>query len=228
MPDFKVRPSVNGTDVLLSGEGGGFTPDWVGQSGAGSLFSASGYGDPNLATRELDMGTVAAPSGANFGVTVARCVKFRLPKTLALSAVHLFGNAALGSAVLQFAIYPVGTGAARLWQSATTTSAANAWVSFTGITGATLSANTNYWFCQLWNSTSTVIPFRTPPAPVHGNLFGASVAPLGGRSIGIREFAQFTISAGVFPATLPAIASAAYASTGNGSIPPAFLEGSAS
>ena len=204
---------------------------WSTQAGADALFAATGDGNPVLAAREMDRGSVAAPANARVGATTARIVKFRLPKTLALGSVNLLPITSHSSgSVFRFAIYPVAAGSAILWDSGGPFGlTAGTWLSLAGTTGVALNANTDYWFCFLANSDSTTAFFRTPHAPLFSTQFGAGAPPLGGRSLGIAEFAQIPLTtAGVFPATLPTIAAAGYGGTDYGTLPVAFLRGTAS
>lgn len=229
MPDFKNRPTVNGSGIALQSEvtAGGYTPGYVAQTGANSIFGAAGQGDPARMAREMDMGGVAGPTPAGITATVVRAVKFRLPHSLTLSQVSLFGVGAAATGYI-FGILPVTPGGARLWVSAAISAAANAWNNIPVSPTVLLQANTDYWFCvSNNNSTGATSGYRSPPSPLGTAQFGAGAAPLGGRSLGISEYAQFATTAGAMPTTTPAIAAAAYAGGATGTVPCAFLLGTA-
>jgi hypothetical protein len=200
------------------------TPAWINQQGTGSIFAALGAGDPVWAAYEHNTASVAAPTQANIGTTVARCVLFRLPRTLAVAIIHMFGIGASGA--YNFGIYARPQGSPLLW-SASVSPAANVWSS-AAITGLTLNANTDYWFCIATAGAGVTAGFRSPAPPVHSAQFGADAAPLGGRLIGIPVYAQFAVTGGALPANLPVLAAAAYAGGTTGSVPFAWLEGTAS
>ena len=204
-----------------------------GRQGTNARFAAWGDGDPGKLMDDFakQNNTVAFPTNTTWGTGVARCVKFRLPMNLNLTAVRMFSLAALAAASgYQFAIYPAVAGSARLWQALQQPTLANAWMSVTANLPVTLVANTDYWFCAAPAATGTTVAFRTMDPPFHGAIFGADAEPLGGKlNLGIPVLAQFAITAGAWPTTLPAIAAAAYLTPGtSGGMVPVWLEGTAS
>ena len=197
-----------------------------GRQGAASLFGAWGDGDPgDLVDLFLSTPATAAPTNTAQTTTIARAVKFRLPQDVTVTAVRMWSTAALAAASgWMFAIYPVAAGSARSWGSAATATLANAWMSV-AVASVLLAANTDYWFCMAPVATGTTAPFRTPPPHPAAAFFGADAAPLGGKlNLGIPVQVQFAITAGTWPANLPAVAAPAWTS---GSVVPAWLEGTA-
>lgn len=223
--DFKNRITVNGAGVALQSEA---LNAWENQA-ANALFAAWGDGDPASAVSLLSANeSVAGPTNTAQGSTTARLVKFRLPRTLAVSAVRYFSIAALAAASgWHFAIYRESDGA-KLWDSGNLATLANAWNS-APVAGVTLSANTNYWLAAVPVAIGTTAAFRTPAPAMHPAFFGAPSAPLGGRSIGMPEVVQAALAtANVFPATLTGLVAYAGAGTAaNGTVPVCFLEGTA-
>lgn len=86
----------------------------------------------------------------------------------------------------------------------------------------TLEANTPYWFGASASATSSTAQFRTPASPIAGSLGVASSLPGSLQGYGPR-FAQMAVTAGAWPATLPVLADAAFASAGtSGTVPILF------
>jgi hypothetical protein len=216
--DTTTKKFSCGTDQTGAG---GSSPPW-----AGVLHAAMGDGNSIYVTRSMEvLNSVAGPTPTIITTSVARCVLYRAQYAITVNRVRLFGVGATTS-LYKFAVYPRGTGAARLWESGTVTSVANAWLSISAATPFTLAANTDYWFCVTVANVGTTAGFRSPPAPISTNQFGADAAPLGGRSMGLPVFVQFAVTAGAFPATLPAVAAAAYSAAATGSVPFAFFDNS--
>ncbi|MCP9495894.1 MAG: hypothetical protein MSG64_15705 [Pyrinomonadaceae bacterium MAG19_C2-C3] len=190
----------------------------------GKLYAARGSCEPHRWASAIDMSSVSAPTFSHLTPTVARCVKFRPPAEMSVTGFHVYAVAA-SSAISRFAIYRASTGAL-VWDSDAQATATNAWLSL--VTNFALAANTDYWFCFSVNTNGATAPFRTPPAPLGTNQYGADAAPLGGNALGLPVFAQFAVAAGVFPAILPPPAAAAYAGGATGTLPVAFLSASSS
>jgi hypothetical protein len=187
----------------------------------GVLYGALGDCDPAAAINRLDLASVAGPTPAGITTTIARAVKFRPPALMTLGKVHLFGIAAVTGGY-KFAIYDAVT-LARIWESGAVNSPANAWLTIAVSPTVTLKAGNDYLFCVTGIGTGAVAGFRSPSPPFNSALFGAAASPLGNTSVGLAVFTQFAITASTFPATLPALAAAAYAGGATGSVPLAFL-----
>jgi hypothetical protein len=187
----------------------------------GVYHSNMSNGDPISMLRDWTMNSVAGPTPTNIGSTVARVVKLRNPATITVTKIHLFGVATV-TALYRFAIYDATT-LVRLWDSGNVTSAANAWLSITTGLPLILTGGSNYWFAVTTPSTGTVAAFRSPHAPVGTAFWGGPTTPLGTTSVGFPVFAQFAVTAGAFPVTMPALAAAAYAGGTTGTVPFAIL-----
>lgn len=197
---------------------GGSNPSWYGK-----FYAARGDCDPVVQTLHENMLAVAAPTPTNITASLARCVQFTPPTAITVTNIRLFGVGATTS-LYKFAIYPVGSSTTKVWDSGTITTVANAWNNITAGLPITLTAGTKYWWCVTVVSTGTVAGFRSESAPLGTNYYGANVAPLGGTSLGLPVYAQFAVSTGVFPATLPAIAAAAYSAGTTGTVPFGYLD----
>jgi len=189
----------------------------------GILNASYADGNPGRALDRINdiLNTVAGPTPTGIGSTVARCVLFKLSAAITTAKIRLFPVAAVAN-LYKFAIYPKAVGSARLWESGLVSTTANTWLNISAV--VTLAANTEYWWCVTTTSTGTTAAFRTPAAPLHSAFFGASVAPLGARNLGLPEYAQFAVTAGAFPATLPSIVAAAYGAGSTGTVPIAFFD----
>lgn len=204
----------------VGGGGSAFTLPYLAQSGANSWATALGDGNPNpWAFLYESSGGTTAMTPTNIGTTVARCIKFRLPFDLSVSNVYLY---AIGSTtgILNVAVYPVGTGSNKLWESGTFNTTANSDVNLTAGTPFSITADTDYWFCVSANAASATAVFRVMNLQTT-TYFGADARPWAA-ALGIPVMAQFTVTAGAFPSTLPAVAGQA-----NG-VPLAFLKGTVS
>lgn len=194
----------------------GPVPKWFSD---GTCFVAFADGDPAQAAWHYTMATTTKPTPTEVGTSIARCVKFRLPKAITAANLRVFSIAV--TALYRFAIYDAVTGN-RLWESGTVTTVANDWNTLS-LSNLALDANKDYWFCMTVSGTGTTSAFRTFYATSHANFYGAANSPIGALSIGMAIFAQFAVSSGNFPTTLPALAAAAYATADTGSLPLAFL-----
>ena len=208
----------SGSTVIGGSPGGSSSPSWY-----GVLHGTQNGCDPIEMLREWTMTAVAGPTPTGITVSIARCVLFRNPAAITINRIRLFG-VGVTSSLYKFAIYPRGAGSARTWESGTVTTAANTWLAISAGLPISLLAGTEYWFCVTAASTGTTAGFRSLPAPVGANFWGADVAPLGNRGLALGVFAQFAVNAGAFPATLPAIAAAAYAGGTTGSVSFALLD----
>lgn len=205
----------NGTTWTDLTGGAGAAPPWY-----SVLYS--NYGDCDLQKSLLlqNMLAIAGPTPTQITTSIARCVRFTPPANITVVNVRLFGIAAVTS-LYRIAIYPVGLGSSLLW-SLSINAQLNTWMS--NSCSFNLVAGTKYWFCITTSGTGTTAGFRSLAAPLNAAFWGADVAPLGARNLSFPVFAQFAVTAGAFPATLPAIAAAAYAGGTTGSVPFALLD----
>jgi hypothetical protein len=199
-----------------------YSPPWVSQSGAGSIFAAWGSGDPEAAVRMLEgSGVDVQPN--QVGTANARIVSFILPKQISVSAVRTWTVAALADSMF-LAIYRASDGA-RIWYTPIGEDALDdAWVNTTQGTPFTLEANTRYWMCFGNNSTGSIIRYRMGPMHLGANFYGAdnsAIVGVGG-AVGIGVQAQIPVASGAFPATMPIIAAASWSV---GGAPICFLVG---
>lgn len=211
----------SGATVIGGTPAGGSNPPWY-----GVLYSNQNDCAPREMIREWNMLAVAGPTPTGITASLARCIQFTPPANITINKIRLFGVGATTN-LYKFAIYAVGAGSAKLWDSGTVTSAANAWLNIATGLPITLTAGTRYWFCVTAVTTGTTAGFRSMPAPLGTNFWGASAAPIGALSLSLPVCAQFAVTTGVFPATLPAIAAAAYSGGTTGSVPFALLDSSA-
>jgi len=182
-----------------------------------------GDSDPIKQMQAWVQGAVAGPTPTAITVSLARCVQFTPPVDITVQRIRLFGIGATAN-LYKFAIYRVGVGSAKVWDSGTVTSAVNTWLNISAGLPITLTGGVKYWFCVTVVSTGTTAGFNSLGAPLGTTFWGADVAPLGARNLGLLVRAQFAVSTGVFPATLPAVAAAAYAAGTTGSVPFALLD----
>ncbi len=211
----EIEAKLTGT-ISSHSHSGGSSPSWY-----GVLYSNQNDCNPNEVFREWNMLAVAGPTPTGITVSLARAVMFTPPANMTCIKVRLFG-VGITTNCYKFGIYPVGTGSAKLWDSGTVTTAANTWLNT--VTNFALTAGTQYWFCVTAVATGTVAGFRSGPAPLGTTFWGANAAPIGNRVLSIPVFAQFAVSTGVFPATLPVVAAAAYSNGTTGSVPFALLD----
>lgn len=212
---MKILALSNGKTQEVDVETGA-SPAWL---TAGNCLAAFGNGDPVLANWHYNGGTVTGPTPAQVTTSIARCVKFRLPKLITATGLRFFSIAAVSE--YRFAIYDLLTGL-KIWESNPFTTAANDWNALS-INYEDFVADNDYLFCMTVVGTGTTSAFRSFPAPIHANYYSSFYSPLGNLSIGLPAYAQFNVSSGVFPATLPTINAAQYAGSDFGTIPLAFL-----
>jgi len=207
----------NGTTWVGLGGAGAANPPWY-----GILHTNYGDCDPQKSLLLHTMAAVAGPTPTNIGTSVARCVQFTSPANITVNRVKMFGVGAT-SGLYKLAIYPVGLGSSKIWE-ATVNSAANTWMVYAGSGPFSLVAETKYWFCVTVTATGTTAGFRSLAAPLGTAFWSADNSVIGGRSFSLPVFAQFAVTGGAFPATLPAIVAAAYAAGTTGSVPFALLD----
>jgi hypothetical protein len=219
-------PALSTGYLYYSGSGWAFqTTGWtaVNPSWYGKLYATRGNCDPVLQASHENMLGVSGPTPTAITASLARCVQFTPPADITVTNIRLFGVGATTS-LYKFAIYPVGSGTTKIWDSGTVTTATNTWLNLTTGLPITLTAGTKYWWCVTAVSTGTTAGFRSEAAPLGTNYWGASAAPIGNSSLGLPVYAQFAVSTGVFPTTLPTIASAAYAGGTTGTVPFGLLD----
>ncbi len=197
---------------------GGSNPAWYGK-----LYAARGTCDPVEQAWHENMLAVSGPTPTGVTASVARVVQFMPPANITVNNIRLFGVGATTN-LYKFAIYPVGSSTSKLWDSGTVTTASNTWLNLTTGLPITLTAGTEYWWCVTVVGTGTTAGFRSEAAPLGTNYGGADVAPLGNSSLGLPVYAQFAVTSGVFPTTLPTIVAAAYAGGTTGAVPFGWLD----
>lgn len=216
--DFKSRPKFNGVNLALATEigGGGSIPAWHG------LYHSNMAGcNPIEMMREWTVSSVAGPTPTNITNVIARVVKFENPAAITVAKVYLFGVGAVAN-LYKFAIYR-DSDKARVWESGLVTSAVNTWLAITAGLPVILTANADYWFAVTVAGTGTTAGFRSAPAPLGTAFWGAPSAPFGLTSLGFPIYAQFPVTAGAFPVTMPNLVAAAYAGGATGTVPYAIL-----
>jgi hypothetical protein len=151
----------------------------------------------------LSSNTTISPvvTPTNIGIAVGRLVAFRFKTAITVATIRWYGIAAV-SAIYTAAIYRDSDGA-RLWAPTNVNTTANAWGSSTAGLPITLDADTLYWFGIGADTTGTTAGFCTPALPRVAAFGLATPAWAGLTTVGLR-FCQVTLSAGVWPATLPA------------------------
>jgi hypothetical protein len=200
---------------------------WI-KTGSGVIYPAFGNGDLSFVAFQNAMGGSAGTSvtAAQVSTVVARMVKFRLPRTLAVTDFYIFPVATTTNC-WTVAIYPVGSATSKTWSHDIDSTTANTWYTV-GSLSFTLTANTDYWFCVAARDASAGASFRTGTTLVHANLFGSEDGPLGGLSCGVPEYAEIAVTAGAWPATLPTVVEAGNGGTWTGATPYAYVKGTGS
>jgi hypothetical protein len=200
-----------------------WTPRWVSQTGAGSVFGAYGDGDPERLMTLSQSGVSLHPG--NLGNAVARIVSFTLPKTLSLTSVRMWTFTNNSDTYL--AIYRHSDGV-RMWNSGALSDASDNWANYTSGLPVTLAANTRYWIAlaTLAGGTTsrwlTLPPLRSPGGSLQ---YGADNSFFAAGRAGMAVQAQIPVSSASYPATMPMIAAASYVNQGG---PIAFLVGTPS
>lgn len=165
---------------------------------------------------------VAGPTPTGIGVTVGRLVLFRHKAEITVNRIRWHSLASVSS-LYAAAIYNALTGA-RVWILDPWNSGAAGWQSSVVNLPVTLAADTPYWFGISAKATGTTAGFRSPASPI-ANSLGLVSLPGSLSLIGGARFAQVALTAGAWPATLPALAAAAFASGGStGTVPIVFFD----
>lgn len=184
------------------------------------------WGDGNPAQQDINWSfqntavSVAAPTPTGVGTTVGRLVSCRYETAITVNTLRYFAVAAVAS-LYTMAIYNGATGA-RVWTA--TVSTAVGWNAINvSATPFTLAADTLYWYGLGAAAAGTTAAFRTAVPPIASSL-GLTSLP-GNLNLYATRFAQVTLVAGAWPATLPALAAAAFASGGStGTLPIVFAD----
>lgn len=205
-------------DVPAGGGGGGSQAPW-----RGKVHTL--WGDGNPAQQDVNWSfqntavSVAAPTPTGIGATVGRLVSCRFETSITVNTLRYFGLASVANYTA--AIYNGATGA-RIWTA--TLSVAAGWNAIAlGGSAFTLPADTLLWFGIGTTGTGTTAGFRSPASPI-ANSLGITTLP-GNLAQYLNRFAQVTLVAGAWPATLPSLAAAAFASAGaTGTVPIFFAD----
>lgn len=219
-PDDLTRMAWVEAEIAAAGGGGSSLQPWEG-------ILVAAYGDGNPLTPDVHWGfqntvaSVAAPTQTGIGTAIGRIQRFVLRTPITVNRLRYFGLAAV-AAGYTFAVYRGDTGA-RLFM-VDPLPVAIGWNAVT-IAGVVLPANVPLWVGIGAKATGTVAAFRSPAAPIASSL-GLATLPGSLNNLGPR-YGQVALTAGAWPATLPAVAAAAYASAGaTGTIPIFFLDNS--
>jgi hypothetical protein len=134
--------------------------------------------------------------------------------------IRYFGLATVSS-LYTLAFYNASS-LARVWMSDPLNVVAG-WQTVTAGFPVTFAAGQGYWMGLGAKSTGTTSGFRSPASPIASSL-GLAAIPGNLANFGLR-FAQVALTAGAWPATLPTLADAVFASAGaTGTLPIAFLD----
>lgn len=195
----------------------------------GKIHTAWGDGDPHhyfqMDSYSASGSTVAAPTPTNISTTVGRLVGFRYRVPIVVKSVRFFCIGTTAN-IYTSAIY-VGT--TRVWLGAGSAggaigTTANTWIAITPATPFVIPSNTVCWLGVGANAAGTTAGFRTASQPVPGFYDNSMPGNLAAFQPGFRQVA---LTAGAWPATLPALAATtAWISAANttGTIPLFFLD----
>jgi len=184
--------------------GGGSNELWEGKVHV-AMFDGNPNGEP---ITSLSSNATLSPTvtPTNITATVGRIVAFRFKTPVTVTAIRWYGIAAVAG-IYTAAIYRDSDGA-RLWSPGAISTLANAWGNnAAGGLPITFAADTLYWFGIGANTTGTTAGFCTPALPRVAAYGLAAPAFAGLSTVGLR-FAQVALTAGAWPATLPAKANA--------------------
>ena len=201
----EIEAVLTGTISTHSHAGGGGSNElWEGKL-AVAMFDGNPNGEPITA---LSSNTTLSPTvtPTNITATVGRIIAFRLKTAIIVTTIRWYGIGAVSN-IYTAAIYRDSDGA-RLWNPGAISTTANAWGNNTaGGLPITFAADTLYWLGIGANTTGTTAGFCTPALPRVAAYGLAAPAFAGLTSVGLR-FAQVALTAGAWPATLPAKANA--------------------
>ena len=199
--------------------GGGSDYPWE-----GILHVAWASGDPSmdviLWAFQNTVVSVAGPTPTGIGTTIGRLVYFKFKKAIVAARIRYFGLATVSS-LYTLAFYNASS-LARVWMS-DPLNVVVGWQTVTAGFPVTFAAGQGYWMGLGAKSTGTTSGFRSPASPIASSL-GLAAIPGNLANFGLR-FAQVALTAGAWPATLPTLADAVFASAGaTGTLPIAFLD----
>ena len=213
-----------GVDPTFQNAAGGSTPAWK-----GNIAAAWGDGNPAIALQFMTSAGVISPTPTNITTLVARCAFFKLDTALVLNKFRFYGVGNT-TGIYRVAIYPATVGASKLTGVNDFNTAISAWGSAGSALNITLAANTLYVIAVAVDSTGTtagilslgattnVTTGMTPlPTGWPGNLdidmASAKIDPIG--------YAQFGVTSGALPATLPTLVNT---TVWTGGVPAFFLD----
>jgi len=198
-------------------------PGGSGELWEGKVHVAMGDGNPHeFALKSLSSNTTFSPvfTPTNIGTAVGRLVAFRFKTAITVTAISYYGIAAVSNAYT-LAIYRDSDGA-RIWFLDPCNTSANAWTATASGLPITLAADTLYWFGIGTKATGTTAGFCGAIRPREACLGLATPNFAGLSAVGLRV-CQVALTAGAWPATLPAKSNAA---AWTGFIPLIFLRAS--
>lgn len=198
---------------------------WVtGHPWHGKLMVTLGFGEPQFAHFALQNTamTVSGPTPAGLTTSVGRLQYFLPAVSITVNRIRWHGIATVSN-VYNLAIYRADTGA-RVWTSAVST-VSGTWSSTTTGLPITIQGGVPYWVgISASSSTGTTAGFRTLARPVSSSL-GITSLPGNLSFYGGARYAQIAVTGGIWPATLPALSAASFATTGTtGTVPMLWLD----
>ena len=168
--------------------------------------------------------SVAGPTPTGIGATVGRLIRFRLDTALVVNRIRIWGIAAVSN-LYTLAIY---SGTTRVLVVDPLNTVANGWTVISTGLPITIPANQEMWLGLGAKAVGTTAGLRTPAAPIGGILNGHVALPGNLDAHVHAKFAQVALTAGAWPATLPAKAAPAFVGGATGTLPIVFLDNNAS
>jgi hypothetical protein len=217
-----ATPSANAIPLA---DANGRLDAWVsGHAWHGKLMVTLGYGEPqfaHLALQNTAM-TVAGPTPAGLTTSVGRLQYFLPAVSMVVNRIRWHGIATVSN-VYKLALYRADTGAL-VWSSAVST-VSGTWSSTTTGLPITIQGGVPYWVgISCSTSTGTTAGFRSLARPVSSSL-GVANLPGNLSFYGGARYAQIAVTSGNWPATLPALSAANFATTGTtGTVPMLWLD----
>jgi hypothetical protein len=203
--------------------GGGGSEPWETR-----LHVNYGYGAPDhdevIWAFQNTVASVAGPTPTGIGTAIGRLVFFRFRSAITVNRIRWLSLASL-AVNYTAAIYEADTGT-RVWILDPWPTGAAGWQATAVALPITLAADKPYWFGVGAKATSTTACFRTPASPI-ANSLGIVALPGNLNLYGAARYAQVALTLGAWPATLPALAAAVFASAGTtGTVPLVFFDNS--